>query len=79
MATENFALKANLDVDDFYASRATMSLADVEKEHIMLVLNSVSWHKKKAYTILGISKPTLNKKIKDYGLVKPVQPQLHVR
>ena len=45
-----------------------LSLADVEKEHIIEVLNSVNWNKKKAYTILGISKPTLNNKIKDYNI-----------
>ncbi len=71
MVTDNYALKVNLDDQDFYATRAKMSLADVEKEHIELVLNSVNWHKKKAYTILKISKPTLNKKIKDYGLINP--------
>ncbi len=50
--------------------RRSLSLAEVEKEHITEVLRSVSWNKKKAYTILGISKPTLNNKIRDYNISK---------
>lgn len=49
---------------------SNLSLAEVEKEHITEVLNSVNWNKKKAYTILGISKPTLNSKIKEYNISK---------
>lgn len=52
------------------SNRNNLSLAEVEKEHIAEVLESVNWNKKKAYTILGISKPTLNSKIKDYNILK---------
>ena len=52
------------------ADRTNLSLAEVEKEHITKILNTVNWNKKKAYTILGISKPTLNSKIRDYGISK---------
>ncbi len=52
------------------ADRTNLSLAEVEKEHITKILNAVNWNKKKAYTILGISKPTLNSKIRDYGISK---------
>ncbi len=76
MGIENFALKQMSEGNSFFSERAKMSLAEVEKEHIQLVLDSVNWHKKKAYTILKISKPTLNKKIKDYGLVKPVKSKV---
>ncbi len=55
---------------DVVCERRNLSLAEVEKEHIINVLNSVSWNKKKAYTILGISKPTLNSKIRDYDISK---------
>ena len=64
--TENFPLNGKTD-------KAGMSLSEIEKEHIKLVLDSVNWNKKKAYTILGITKPTLNSKIKDYGLEKPAK------
>jgi len=46
-------------------NRDIMSLCDVEKEHIKLVLDKVRWDKKEACRILKISRPTLNKKIKD--------------
>jgi DNA-binding NtrC family response regulator len=45
--------------------REKMSLVDIEKEHIQLVLNNVNWDKKEACKILKISRPTLDKKIKD--------------
>lgn len=48
--------------------RSKLSLDEIEKEHIKLVLDKVNWNKKAAYTILGITKPTLNSKIKDYGI-----------
>jgi DNA-binding NtrC family response regulator len=44
------------------------SLVDVEKEHIQLVMKNVGGHFGKACDILGISRPTLRKKISDYGL-----------
>lgn len=43
-------------------------MEDVEKQHIQAVLNNVDGHFGKACDILGISRPTLRKKIKDYGL-----------
>jgi len=47
---------------------AQMSLADVEKAHIARVLEGTGWNKSKAARILGISRPTLDAKIKNYGL-----------
>jgi len=44
------------------------TLEDVEKEHIQVVLSQVNGHFGKACDILGISRPTLRKKIKDYSL-----------
>jgi DNA-binding NtrC family response regulator len=44
------------------------SMEEVEKQHIQAVLNNVDGHFGKACDILGISRPTLRKKIKDYGL-----------
>lgn len=50
------------------ANNATQSLADVEKKHIKLVLDSLKWDKTKASEVLGISKPTLYNKIQIYNL-----------
>jgi DNA-binding NtrC family response regulator len=50
---------------------ARLSLRDVERRHIALVLSSVKWEKKTAAAILGISRPTLNAKIGEYGIHPP--------
>ena len=43
-------------------------LDEIEKAYILHVLTAVKWSKTRASEILGISRPTLDKKIKDYGL-----------
>jgi DNA-binding NtrC family response regulator len=55
-------------IDDEPAEANMMTLAEVEKKHVELILNKVNWNKHKACEILNISKPTLLKKIKDYNL-----------
>jgi DNA-binding NtrC family response regulator len=47
-----------------------MSLAEMEKKHIKLVLDSVKWDKQRASRILGIAKTTLYNKIEAYGLIQ---------
>jgi DNA-binding NtrC family response regulator len=47
--------------------RAEMSIAEVEKEHIKLVLESTNGNKHKACEILRISLPTLYNKIAEYN------------
>jgi DNA-binding NtrC family response regulator len=59
--------KNNID----FSGKENMSLVDVEKEHIQLILNKVNWDKKEACRILKISRPTLNKKIKDNNIEFP--------
>jgi two-component system response regulator AtoC len=44
------------------------SLGDVEKEYIIRVLNRTRWHYGNACTLLGISRPTLRQKLKEYGI-----------
>jgi DNA-binding NtrC family response regulator len=46
------------------------SLPDVEKIHIKKVLDAVKWNKMETTRILQITRPTLNKKIEKYGLVR---------
>ncbi len=48
-----------------------MSLADVEKRQIIIVLDKVNWNKQKACQILGITKPTLYQKLSKYEIKKP--------
>jgi len=49
------------------------SLEEVEADHIGKVLASVRWHQGRACHILGVSRPTLRKKIRDYGLKESSQ------
>jgi len=48
-----------------------LSMAGVEKEHILRVLNANDWNIQRAATILGINRITLYNKIKKYNLKKP--------
>ncbi len=44
------------------------NLKEIEKEHIIEVLNRTNWHLGKACEILGVSRPTLRHKIKSYEI-----------
>ncbi|MDF1552633.1 MAG: sigma-54 dependent transcriptional regulator [Deferrisomatales bacterium] len=46
-------------------------LAEVEREHIENVLRHTLFHKARAAGILGISRPTLNKRIREYAIDLP--------
>jgi DNA-binding NtrC family response regulator len=45
-----------------------LSLAEIEKRHVLRVLESVDWHKGKACEILGVSRPRLRRMLKDCGI-----------
>ncbi|MBV6523002.1 MAG: Regulatory protein AtoC [Gemmatimonadaceae bacterium] len=47
------------------------ALLDVERAHILGVLQHVSWHQGRAASILGISSKTLYRKIREYGFQRP--------
>ena len=49
-------------------SLISYSLPDIEKEHIQHTLSQVDWNRTKAAQILGISLPTLRKKIRKFEL-----------
>jgi DNA-binding NtrC family response regulator len=48
--------------------RLDMTLDDLEKIYIGKILVKVKWNKQEACKVLGITKPTLNSKIKKYSL-----------
>ena len=53
---------------DLLKTVSAMSLAEVEKEHIEKVLDAQKWNKKRTIEILGVSRPTLDKKIREYNI-----------
>lgn len=53
-------------------TNSTLSLAQIEKEHILNVLNANEWNIKRSAEILKINRLTLYKKIKRYNLKKNI-------
>ena len=70
MEKEYILLKKNEIVVNEEVNKAHLSLADIEKSHIKLVLEEVNWDKQLASKILGIAKTTLYNKIEAYGLIE---------
>ena len=71
LAKGDVVLKENLPLEPDERRSFTdelVPLEAVEKNYIQHVLNSVRGSKTRASQILGISRPTLDKKIKEYGL-----------
>jgi two-component system response regulator AtoC len=71
LAKGDVVLKENLplEYDDRKPfSRELVSLEAVEKDYIQYVLTAVKGSKTRASQVLQISRPTLDKKIKDYNL-----------
>jgi DNA-binding NtrC family response regulator len=47
-----------------------VSLADMERRHILATLNATGWNKSQTANILGIERSTLDRKIRRYELVE---------
>jgi DNA-binding NtrC family response regulator len=52
------------------AETPLMSLQDMERRHVERVLNATGWNKAQAARVLDVDIKTLNKKIRDYGLIR---------
>jgi two-component system response regulator AtoC len=52
------------------AAGALPTLREIERQHITRVLAHTEWNKRRACAILDISRPTLDRKIEEYGLRK---------
>ena len=52
---------------------ASYSLPDMEKRHIAKALYMLNWNRSETARLLGISQPTLRKKIRKYGIAPPGQ------
>ena len=55
---------------DADAEGALPTLREIERRHIARVLAHTEWNKRRACAILDISRPTLDRKIEEYGLRK---------
>jgi DNA-binding NtrC family response regulator len=53
------------------ASAAVLPLREVERRHIAEVLGHTGWNKRRASALLDISRPTLDRKIEEFGLKRP--------
>jgi DNA-binding NtrC family response regulator len=50
---------------------ADQSLEEIERFHVLRVLEATGWHRGRACAILGISRPRLRRMINQFGLVPP--------
>ncbi len=48
-----------------------VSLREVERRHVERVLAATAWNKRRACAVLEISRPTLDRKIAEFGLARP--------
>ena len=48
-----------------------VSLKDLERRHIEEVLSSTGWHKGQACEILGISRPRLERRLREFNIAQP--------
>ncbi|MBT6095284.1 MAG: sigma-54-dependent Fis family transcriptional regulator [Rhodospirillaceae bacterium] len=55
-------------VNDPEVRVSSASLKEIERQHILHVLNQTGWHKGKSCDILGISRPRLDRRIREYDL-----------
>jgi DNA-binding NtrC family response regulator len=53
------------------ASAPLEALREIERQHVERVLVHTHWNKRQACAILKITRPTLDRKIKDFGLTRP--------
>jgi DNA-binding NtrC family response regulator len=70
LAPEDFALKAAAAPSDI-----PTALEDVEKAHILRVLEGCGWNQTRAATLLDIDRVTLHHKLKRYGWSRPQEKQ----
>ena len=67
---EYLLFRINNHPKNYHTKTPTKTLAEIEKDYLLNVLNYVQWDKTKAKNILGIAKSTLYKKIEEYNLQK---------
>ena len=67
-----FALRSDRAVhEQASAGYRELSLAELEREHILATLEATDWNKSQAAQILGIERSTLDRKLKRYHVSRP--------
>ena len=56
--------------ENFTVPDRLIPLRDIEKNYIEYVLKQTNWHKGRTAELLGITRPTLDKRIEEYDLRK---------
>ncbi|MBL8602168.1 MAG: sigma-54-dependent Fis family transcriptional regulator [Myxococcales bacterium] len=51
--------------------KSIATLREVEHRHIAMVLQTTGWNKRRSCAVLGITRPTLDRKIREYGIERP--------
>ncbi|MBI3937526.1 MAG: sigma-54-dependent Fis family transcriptional regulator [Betaproteobacteria bacterium] len=59
------------DAADTAKPAAQRSLREIEKAHVLRVLEATGWHRGRTCAILGVSRPRLRRMIRQFGLVPP--------
>ncbi len=59
------------ETDESACASAMCSLRELERDHIRRVLTETGWHKGRACDILEVSRPRLERRIKEFGLISP--------
>ena len=59
-------------IEEIVMPEKLQPLRDVERNYIEYVLRQTNWHKGKTAELLGITRPTLDKRIEEFGLRKDV-------
>ncbi|HSF16579.1 MAG TPA: sigma-54 dependent transcriptional regulator [Vicinamibacteria bacterium] len=75
LLAEHLPLVSRDGMEQGFVSDELTSLKDMERQYIARVLRHTRWNKSRASEILGITRPTLDKKIRDYSLVDPRKHQ----
>ena len=68
---DDLRLSVNLTATDQIKPGDDLSIAAMEARHIEQVLRKTGWNKKETSSLLGVSRPTLDRKITEYNLRKP--------
>ncbi len=61
-------LQQQSDLIPGFRSQADRTLDEMQKQYILHVLQETNWHQKKACQILGLSKTTLYRRLREYGI-----------